>query len=118
MSPVFLLFENSKAIADFDTKAVSKIDQKWRILTRRRSVKSISWNDSPQGQPADPTPPQGSTGATSTGQTTIFSAGPARFPHIAMVGDLVRLNFESPAFELFFGGGSRGGGTSAKLTVS
>jgi hypothetical protein len=31
-----LLFENSKAIADFDTKAVSKIDQKWWILTRRR----------------------------------------------------------------------------------
>ena len=45
-SCIFLLFENSKAIADFDTKAVSKIDQKWRILTRRRSVKSISWNAS------------------------------------------------------------------------
>ena len=41
---LFLLFENSKAIADFDTKTVSKIDQKWRILTRRRSVKSISSN--------------------------------------------------------------------------
>ena len=38
----FLRFENSKAIADFDTKAVSKIDQTWRIVTRRRSVKSIS----------------------------------------------------------------------------
>ena len=38
--PLFLLFENSKAIADFDTKAVSKIDQTWRILARRRSVKS------------------------------------------------------------------------------
>jgi hypothetical protein len=37
-----LLFENSKAIADFDTKAVNKIDQTWRILARRRSVKSIS----------------------------------------------------------------------------
>ena len=37
---LFLLFEHSKAIADFDTKVVSKIDQKWRILTRRRSVKS------------------------------------------------------------------------------
>ena len=43
-SPLFLLFENSKVIADFDTKAVSKIDQKWRIVARRRSVKSISWN--------------------------------------------------------------------------
>ena len=30
--PAFLLFENSKAVADVDTKAVSKIDQKWRIL--------------------------------------------------------------------------------------
>ena len=38
----FLLFENSKAVADFDTKAVSKIDQNWWILTRMRSVKSIS----------------------------------------------------------------------------
>ena len=46
----FLLFENSKAVADFDTKAVSKIDQKWRILTRRRSVKSISWNEIPMGR--------------------------------------------------------------------
>ena len=48
----FLLFENSKAIADFDTKAVSKIDQKWRILTRRRSVNSIKsggfWHESGQ----------------------------------------------------------------------
>ena len=47
--PLFLLFENSKAIADFDTKAVSKIDQKWRILTRMRSVKSnkiwLGWAD-------------------------------------------------------------------------
>ena len=57
VSAFFLLFENSKAMADFDTKAVSKIDQKWRILTRRRSVKSISWNASgsaegPKQQPS------------------------------------------------------------------
>ena len=39
--PLFLLFENSMAVADFDTKAVSKIDQKWRILIRVRSVKLI-----------------------------------------------------------------------------
>ena len=54
---LFLFFGNSKAVADFDTKAVSKIDQKWRILTRRRSVKSISWNASgsaegPKQQPS------------------------------------------------------------------
>ena len=53
--PLFLLFENSKAIADFDTKAVSKIDQTWRILARRRSVKSISWNDG--GKSSDRIPP-------------------------------------------------------------
>jgi hypothetical protein len=40
VSPQILLFGNSKAVADFDTKAVSKIDQTWRIFTRRRSVKS------------------------------------------------------------------------------
>ena len=77
--PVFLLFENSKAIADFDTKAVSKIDQTWRILARRRSVKSISWNDSPQGQPADPL----STGAHDSppenrGPPSLFPARPPR----------------------------------------
>ena len=38
----FLLFENSKAIGDFDTKAVSKIDQKWRISARRRCVSTTS----------------------------------------------------------------------------
>ena len=54
-TPLFLLFENSKAIADFDTKAVSKIDQTWRILARRRSVKSISWNDG--GKSSDRIPP-------------------------------------------------------------
>ena len=49
----FLLFKNSKAVGDFDTKAVSKIDQTWRIFTRRRSVKSTSaagpplWRASP-----------------------------------------------------------------------
>ena len=34
----FLLFENSNAVADFDTNAVSKSDQKWRILTRRKNA--------------------------------------------------------------------------------
>ena len=33
-----MLFENSNAVADFDTKAVSKSDQKWRILTRRKNA--------------------------------------------------------------------------------
>ena len=40
MFSLFLLFENSKAVADFDTNAVSKIDQNRWILTRTRSVKS------------------------------------------------------------------------------
>ena len=47
----FLLFENSKAIADFDTKAGSKIDKKRRILTRKCSVKSVSRNDGPPKSP-------------------------------------------------------------------
>merc|ERR1719163_131012 len=38
---LFLLFENSKAVADFDTKAVSKIDQNWWILTRRREAAAL-----------------------------------------------------------------------------
>ena len=58
----FLLFENSKARGDFDTKAVSKIDHKRRILTRRRSVKSISRNDghpkSPPSRPLEVPPAQ------------------------------------------------------------